>query len=588
MKTIIRIPQGAHRSLLPSFRRGWAWLLFLMASVLLTSCRDYYDEMPIQQSEQFAEKDMVYLNLNITTGGNSSTAITRAEDTPAEHGENYIHTIKVWAFGNVGEGQTARRVLFGYAAADFDHDPTDATDLTDFYKTLKLAIPNIYIETGNADFYFLANSESFTNATFSDVTPESTLKNLTLGDSYYASYAGQTIPVGTSDQPCAGLPIARIVKNVPIKTILTDLDDPADPNMTKKPLRVVMQRAVSRIRFYVAREAGTDENFRINNITIGNSTTDLLLSNELVFPSAVEWDAALQSPTTIAQALAAWKAKDVAAIEIPEDAEATYGKDVISVPVPETQAIPAVENVEDVYNALTTNDARIAWITGETNGNDNSSLINVTYLRESDKQVLPLTITYNTGNRTSQAMLSLVANDLLRNHDVIVFAYLKGGGEIVLTVTVMSWELKESTIEYSQTPIISGDPTWKANTYDETMSYPIVEVEEGGIRTITLRAGTTAEYSFEITSPQGFSWIANFTSLTGNPQAFKFVHADNSLSDTFTGTIGTGPTTLKIKAATDAPTESSSAILTFTVRQGEGKNIPLSELSIYKIVQVAN
>jgi hypothetical protein len=169
-----------------------------------------------------------------------------------------------------------------------------------------------------------------------------------------------------------------------------------------------------------------------------------------------------------------------------------------------------------------------------------------------------------------------------------VFAYLKGGGEIVLTVTVMPWELKESTIEYSQTPIISGDPTWKANTYDETMSYPIVEVEEGGIRTITLRAGTAAEYSFEITSPQGFSWIANFTSLTGNPQALKFVHADNSLSDTFTGTIGTGPTTLKIKAATDTPTESSSAILTFTVRQGEGKNIPLSELSIYKIVQVAN
>ena len=185
-------------------------------------------------------------------------------------------------------------------------------------------------------------------------------------------------------------------------------------------------------------------------------------------------------------------------------------------------------------------------------------------------------------------MLGLVANDLLRNHDVIVFAYLKGGGEIVLTVTVKPWELKESTIEYSQTPIIRGVPKWTDNTYDQTMSYPSVEEEEGGIRTITLRAGTAAEYSFEITSPQGFSWIANFTSLTGNPQAFKFVHADNSLSDTFTGTIGTGPTTLKIKAATDTPTESSSAILTFTVRQGEGKNIPLSTLSIYKIVQVAN
>jgi hypothetical protein len=208
-----------------------------------------------------------------------------------------------------------------------------------------------------------------------------------------------------------------------------------------------MQRAVSRIRFYVARDDSADPSFKIDNITIGDGDTDLLLANEVVFPSPVEWDDALAAPTTIADALTAWNAVNVDVIEI-ADEDAEYSQDQISAVLPTSQSIAAVVNIEGTYPAQAENDEKIAWILGTTGDDEkpNSTLINVTYLRESDQTSLPLSITYTGGSRNATKTLELATNDLLRNHDIIVFAYLKGGSLWVEPI-VLPWII-DSDIEY--------------------------------------------------------------------------------------------------------------------------------------------
>jgi hypothetical protein len=171
----------------------------------------------------------------------------------------------------------------------------------------------------------------------------------------------------------------------------------------------------------------------------------------------------------------------------------------------------------------------------------------------------------------------------------MVYGYFNRG-ELRLTLTVNPWKLESFSIEYSNTLQVpeSGKIKWKDRTFNPTFSYPEVQPEiinGSTVYPLTLSRDVTAECTFEITSPQGFTWTASFNTLSGNPSAFKFVDEENNQSNTYTGMVGVGPATLRIKAV-DTSVESTAQLI-IVVRQGEGKNIPVTELSNWKIVQRA-
>lgn len=542
--------------------------VMMLSGIMLTSCKE----------EDAEAEPTTSVDINIYVPESKVTTRADVGTIPGTTDENKLHMTYIWIYENASGND-------GLAVAFKPVDLSTATPDASGKYTVQVQLPvTTILNTKNIDVFVIANVGAIPTAKVGDqllsaITDKKAIKRSDLlaiqfgkildGETVTTDDFGVTTP--THAVPDGGLPLSEYVLDQNIYSV-----SGSSISINSTGVSLALKRAVSKIRFVFARLTGYI-GISVTGITFDAET---ILSAEYAFPAHTPLEGSTLERTP----------------NLPSGI--TY-ENAFNYTTSLPQASIFEDNNPKSYifgaNGAETGQAYInrldAALTNKLSGETLTAAqtYGLTYFRESDKKITG-TVSYRLPDETTdrEATFEMAnENDFTRNHYYVVYGYFDRG-QLNLTVTVMPWELKESTIEYSQTPIIRGVPKWTDNTYDQTMSYPSVEEEEGGIRTITLRAGTAAEYSFEITSPQGFSWIANFTSLTGNPQAFKFVHADNSLSDTFTGTIGTGPTTLKIKAATDTPSESSSAILTLTVRQGEGKNIPLSTLSIYKIVQVAN
>lgn len=542
----------------------------MLSGIILTSCKE--------EGAEITPTTSVDINIYVP----ESKVATRADvgTIPGTDEENALHLTYIWIYENAG-GDDGAAVAF---------KPVDLSDVTPDNTgkyTVQVQLPvTTILEKKNIDVFVLANVESIPTATvgdelLSDITDKKSIKRSDLlaiqfgkivdsSDNVTGDDFGVTDPTYTV--PYAGLPFSEYALNQDIYTV-----NGTSVSINSTGVSLALRRAVSKIRFVIGRLTGYT-GVSVTGITFDES---LIPTAEYAFPAhtAIEGSTVERTPNL--------------------PAGVTYENAFSYSGSLSTEAIFEDNNPNSYVFGANGNETGQAYInrldaalTNKLSDEDAlaaAQTYGLTYFRESDKK-LTGKVLYQLPGDTQDREAEFVMEepcDFTRNHYYVVYGYFDRG-QLVLTVTVQPWELQESTIEYSQTPSYQSLIAWTENTYDQTMSYPVVAASDDGIRTITLRTGTTAECTFEITSPQGFSWIASFTSLSGNPQAFKFVHADNSESDTFTGTVGTGVSTLKIKAVSDSPSETSAAILTLTVRQGEGKNIPLSELSIYKIVQVAN
>ncbi len=495
----------------------------LLASVLAMCATACIDDDVQSAYEEYEE--MEYINLYIYTGEEMLSA-TRSLAT---NGENHIHNVKVWAFGDVeqGDGTTVRR-RFGYVGKDFDHDPTGAEDLLFFYKTLRLAIPKIYLEEDGvtADFYFLANYSSIGQDALDETTTEEQLKSLSIAVNYFGGTTDNasqfSVAGGSISDSGNGLPISRVVTGVPVVDLLESMT----------PFRVVMERAVSRLRFFCAQDSRADE-LEVTGITIGTGTSDLLLSNEAVFSKEVAYTDELvaASSASVNAALAAWAAQSATEVKTANDETATYSKDKVTATINATTEIAKMYQLKTVYADVSDTD-KPDWLEA------NATLVNITYLRETGVSTLPVSISYTIGGEEETTSFQVPLNEagLLRNQEVNIFAYLPAtGAELTLVIQTMPWE--DSSLEVNYTETVSwadgGEPAWT----------PALDATNSGIETIGgndytviyVSGGDTPSCSFALVTPEGWEWLAELVPLTDGALDYISFEDGGSVA---TGSVG--------------------------------------------------
>ena len=190
-----------------------------------------------------------------------------------------------------------------------------------------------------------------------------------------------------------------------------------DPSVTNPTINIPLTRAVSKLHFFFSRRsnAGTDQ-VEVTGIEVGAGTVP---DASLVFPLPVPF-----------------------ANPVPADLTDTRNyTDYVAYPVRRTGSIKAV-SIPEVENpkSLVRGSAEDAEAYMARLANAGMSSHYLTYLRETDKEV-PITIRYrlSEGGSEKSATVNVVAGDLRRNHEVVVYGYFLEGGLLAVEPQVLPW-----------------------------------------------------------------------------------------------------------------------------------------------------
>ena len=485
--------------------------------------------------------------------------------------ERTIYSVQLWAFEH-GTAETAEAIAY-----------KDTTFTSDNVGSATFYLPvddNLITSKAKLDFYVVVNPESAgLNLPRSAAATRTTLTSTMFGREGTSDRFGLTNAV--HDVPEAGLPMSGIYQGADNNGYQISTDG---KTFAETKPNIVVERAISKIRFIFSRSAEAT-NVTIKRIVINEPANSLPLKQYIFPATAAQYDQTTNAET----ASLTFQNPQLASNPLFYSGTAYNGGTLIpTCDDPELYIKGKVAGDDDAQSYYDRIEAAIA---DNKLSEDHNAGSWCTYLRESFYS-LSGTIYYTADGENKEATFTTtVPEDFSRNHIWIVYGYFNRG-TLNLTLTVNPWELKPFVLDYSNTLMVpeSGKISWTTGTYNPQFSYPQIAAEtiDGSeVYTLTLSRGVTAECTFEITSPQGFTWTASFSTLSGNPTAFKFVDGEGNLSNTYTGTVGVGPSTLRIRAAEANTSVESSAILTIVVRQGEGKNIPVTELSNWKIIQRA-
>ena len=175
-------------------------------------------------------------------------------------------------------------------------------------------------------------------------------------------------------------------------------------------------------------------------------------------------------------------------------------------------------------------------------------------------------------------------HNLVRNHNYqYTITSVTIGAGLTLTCNVQPWTLDEETWVYSDVPTVpdNGHITWTAGAVN-------------GSRVNLTPSSPTATFTFGLETPLGASWRAEFVTVKGKQNAFKFteglnanISADGSYA---TGNIGE-MIKLVIGTTGTASVENNEAYLRIFVILPDGRTIRVSSMlnhgvnSEYVIVQ---
>ena len=541
------------------------------AMMLATACSEI-DE------DQSAQEQTVPVTFYLRSAGPNTRA---TEDIKAgTEAENAIHTAKVWLYQSAyTDAQSTEHapLLLGYQDATFSDNAGE--------REITINIPKSVADAGRKlDVYAVANAASVGLGEMNAGSNEGTnsFDNVYLAGT---NFTPQTL-TASPGVPTDGLPMSQIAKN---KEILG--------SATQYTLnKIDLVRAISKIRFAFARPTGMQD-VEITGIEIDGN---LIPNQERIFP--------LQNTDNYAKVgdiqFNGDRYTNINKTGTAPDYAGTYISDVMRYgsAAHNTTLISTANIFEHVWPKWFSID--YAGVTGKTYEERIDSLLQAsnydftTYLRESDKPITG-TIYYRYGSTetTQSAKFTMPAPiegqgpDFARNHIYTVYGHFKNG-ELCLTLTVNPWELKEATIDYKDHPSVSSPLTWIEDTYDTDQRDATNHTYN-----LTMKYQTTAECKFTIGTPKGFFWTASFSSVSGDPEAFKFVtvvDGEETLVNTISGYIDGNPSTIKIKTHIDDDVpQINTATLHIVVRGIGGKDIPVDYLNtgdydVYTLIQRAN
>lgn len=526
-------------------------LLISFLATCAVGCIDDTEQLPVVE-------DVSYINLQISTGASTGSSQTRADsDVKSQSGENKINSVKVWMFGtclNEAGVTQGSRELVGYAEnTNFGFEVTESK----LYEYIQIAVANKYLVNKNqtVDIYVIANAESVGLGSLGEGTSEADLQAAVIEQAYFGATNPVSGPTYISGETAAtSLPASRIVTGVKLADLKPDLT-------AENRAKIVLQRAVSRIRFFAVKDAA-DTDLKLEGITIkgykaaqgDEAGHDGFIPDRInIFPESVTYNSnrnALDLTTH-----GSWPKATVA--QIPGDAVYTTSDIVYSTAGESAVAVDKyVENVETYFTKGTDE----TWQAYSDRLENNTNLYNVTYLRETVNKPLSVIIKYNGKEQTVQ-LTEDIQKLFLRNSDIIVGMYLIGT-KFELKIYAVDWADEIMTVDYKDNPAFTdqGQFTWKAGTYNS-------EAVEDGFNIIYVKPGTELEASFALKSPLGWEWFATLTKLEGEDGVdfFKFSNNDIFISGSIVEDMNA---TLTIKFPSEAPSVRERAQLRLFVRLG--------------------
>lgn len=555
--------------------------LLATASLLtLAACSTIDEEIPAPPSEEPA----AVLNLNILA---PHTISTRAEDreVAATDNENMLHDIRVWAYKSstaadrdndlpVGYAEVANANSYGY---NKEVNGDELTYTLNPYTLTMLLPESMYSNADKTalypmDFYVMANTKQLNTLTsISEMPTRKALREASFGHvGTNDDYGLSGYPV-TSANSADGLPISQIKTNVIVNP------NPAGQNLLyKNNDPIELTRAISKLQFYFAKMTGVTG----VNITKIEINGEAFPTQQYIFP--------VENNTTTnngyGDVSVANMVSTSSVISRESGQKITYGNGTDPITDLSDLRLNALDDPESLL--MKEDGFETESATQYVKRMQAATAYGTTYLRETDQQVTG-TIYYTIdGVPSSKTFTMPRANDFVRNHQWFVYGYFMGG-ELTLIVKVMPWELKEATINYQDHPSVSSPLVWTVGTYQDNQTAPDYN--------LTMQYKTTAECKFTIGTPTGFFWTASFNSVSGDPEAFKFVTEVDGVEtqvNSISGYIDGEQSTLHIKTriADDVP-QMNTATLHIVVRGVGGKDIPVDYLgdgNVYTLIQRAN
>lgn len=227
----------------------------VLAAGILTSCIN--DSKPCDSG--YPDNVPAYLTVSLNAGnsGNKIPEGTKAPLTEADmesgiESESLIHSYRIWIFASRESGDGAQPI--GYA---------EGTGLADKGNR----IVSVKLRTGRmsgVDIYALVNAEDCPALMTGDgsVMTRGQLKSGTTG----GFGIGPDMKPAAMTVPSTGLPMSRVLTNVPLQNYVSENID------LKNPIEVPLLRAVSKFQFYIAKTADIDAP-SILNVEFGKAGT---------------------------------------------------------------------------------------------------------------------------------------------------------------------------------------------------------------------------------------------------------------------------------------------------------------------------
>lgn len=227
----------------------------VLAAGILTSCIN--DSKPCDSG--YPDNVPAYLTVSLNAGnsGNKIPEGTKAPLTEADmesgiESESLIHSYRIWIFASRESGDGAQPI--GYA---------EGTGLADKGNR----IVSVKLRTGRmsgVDIYALVNAEDCPALMTGDgsVMTRGQLKSGTTG----GFGIGPDMKPAAMTVPSTGLPMSRVLTNVPLQNYVSENID------LNNPIEVPLLRAVSKFQFYIAKTADIDAP-SILNVEFGKAGT---------------------------------------------------------------------------------------------------------------------------------------------------------------------------------------------------------------------------------------------------------------------------------------------------------------------------
>lgn len=227
----------------------------VLAAGILTSCIN--DSKPCDSG--YPDNMPAYLTVSLNAGnaGTRIPGVTKASLTEADmesgiESESLIHSYRIWIFASRESGDGAQPI--GYA---------EGTGLSDKGNR----IVSVKLRTGKMsgiDIYALVNAEDCPALMTGDgsVMTRGQLKSGTTG----GFGIGSDMKPAAMTVPSTGLPMSRVLTNVPLQNYVSENID------LNNPIEVALLRAVSKFQFYIAKTADIDAP-SILNVEFGKAGT---------------------------------------------------------------------------------------------------------------------------------------------------------------------------------------------------------------------------------------------------------------------------------------------------------------------------